>query len=366
MMKNAGSGKYTQIAEALKADIDKGLYKPGESIPTIRNLAARYGCSPQTVNKATAWLSQQGYLESRQGSGSVVSYQKPEIRRNRPILIDTARSHHLSSMADPDNYRCRDIYLAYLLQSAETGSGVELIVYDKQNPILTPEFEIALRGSSGFLVQGSLPDEWTEALAFHNTPTVFINRPLPELSKGRFGTVIIDEEPLDDLANYFASLGHQNILFAFSEELERTAVLSRRLRRFEEALNRAFLNRPYKLEIFAFNPRDPKHGRTFGEFADKGFRAAFGFNDISALRLISMAREIGLSVPEDFSVAGFDDLFPSTLSSPPLTTITVDRSALVEHSINLLNRLMNESEPASLSEILPTRLQIRQSCFRCP
>jgi len=364
-MASTRSGKYIRIADALKTEIENGIYKTGDTIPTIRSLAEHYDCSPQTVNKATSWLVQQGFLESRQGSGSIVSASRPETRLSLPMLIDRARSHHLGTSGDPENYHCRDIYLAYLLKSAEAGITGEFIVFDKENPAITPEFQTALKNSSGFLVQGSLPSEWIEILAQNNIPTVFINRPLPETEIGRFGTVKIDESSLDNMANYFVSLGHEKILFAFSEELERTVILNLRLKRFQSALEKAFNSRPYELENYTFKPDDPEVLTHISTWIEKGFHAAFAFNDITALRLISLVRNAGFRIPEDFSVAGFDDLFPATMSSPPLTTVSVDRSDLVSRSLNLLNKLIVEENQVQISESMPTRLQIRQSCFRC-
>jgi len=365
-MSSSGSGKYIQISETLKSEIENGRYKDGETIPTIRSLATRFSCSPQTVNKATSRLAQLGYLESRQGSGSVVSSKKPVARDSRPMLIDKARSHHLGTSGDPENFHCRDIYLAYLMKSAEAGRSGEFIVFDKENPGISDDFLRALEVSSGFLVQGSLPGPWEHLLAENNIPTVFINRPLPEEKKGRFGAVNIDESSLNDLANYFASLGHRKILFAFSEELERTIILELREKSFRSALEKAFGSKKFELETFLFSPEDSNISIRIQSLRDSGFHAIFAYNDITALRLISLIRSAGFSVPEDFSIAGFDDLFPATMSSPPLTTVSVDRSDLVTRSLDLLNRLIEEKEPAQISETLPTRLQIRQSCYLCP
>lgn len=366
-MSTSGPGKYQQIAQAVKSEIERGVYKTGDSIPTIRELAALYGCSPQTVNKATAWLAQQGYIESRQGSGSIVSENRPEASpQRRPMLIDKARSVHLLSSADPENYHCRDIYLAYLLQSAESGIRGEFIVYDKNNPELTSDFESALENADGFLVQGSLPESWTEQIRNHDIPTVFINRPLPDAVSGRFGAVMIDESPLEALANYFVSLGHTKLLFGFSEELERTVIRDRRRGSFHTALRRAFGSQPWELEDFLFKPTDNSIGELLRRKVESGFHACFAYNDITALRLIAIAREAGISVPADFSVAGFDGLFPSTISTPPLTTVAVDRNALVDHATKLLDRLIGMSSPVSTSESLSTRLEIKQSCFRSP
>ena len=49
--------------------------------------------------------------------------------------------------------------------------------------------------------------------------------------------------------------------------------------------------------------------------------AVFTGNDLQALGLYEAARELGLSIPRDLSVVGFDDLPLAPWISPPLTTV---------------------------------------------
>lgn len=51
------------------------------------------------------------------------------------------------------------------------------------------------------------------------------------------------------------------------------------------------------------------------------FTALFAYNDISAIGSISAFQEAGLSVPEDVSVVGFDDIQSAAYINPPLTTV---------------------------------------------
>ncbi len=53
----------------------------------------------------------------------------------------------------------------------------------------------------------------------------------------------------------------------------------------------------------------------------KPFTALFAFNDISAIGAIRALQEVGLRVPEDVSVLGFDDIYAAEFHNPALTTI---------------------------------------------
>jgi LacI family transcriptional regulator len=55
--------------------------------------------------------------------------------------------------------------------------------------------------------------------------------------------------------------------------------------------------------------------------AEKKFTAVIAFDDLTALGVIRGLSQAGFSVPRDFSVTGFDDVFPASISIPTITTI---------------------------------------------
>ncbi|MGW5317752.1 GntR family transcriptional regulator, partial [Nocardia thailandica] len=63
---------YQQIAGDLRDRIVRGDLKPGDKLPSERVLAEQWRVSRPTVSSAIAVLRQQGLVESRQGSGTVV------------------------------------------------------------------------------------------------------------------------------------------------------------------------------------------------------------------------------------------------------------------------------------------------------
>jgi LacI family transcriptional regulator len=96
------------------------------------------------------------------------------------------------------------------------------------------------------------------------------------------------------------------------------------------------------------------------------FTAVFAFNDISAIGAIRALEEMGLRVPADVSVLGFDDIYAAAFHNPALTTI---RQPLFEMGSlaaeTLLGRLA-EGDAANIPEVLsvePT-LVVRNSTAR--
>ncbi|CAM5791437.1 LacI family transcriptional regulator OS=Cellulomonas persica OX=76861 GN=lacI PE=4 SV=1 [Cellulomonas persica] len=89
--------------------------------------------------------------------------------------------------------------------------------------------------------------------------------------------------------------------------------------------------------------------------------AVFAANDLSAIRTVEVARELGLRVPDDLSVVGFDNVPESALCDPPLTTVSQPLRDIGARALHLLIDLLAERDvPTHLR--LPTALIERASC----
>jgi DNA-binding GntR family transcriptional regulator len=63
---------YLQVAEALRADIDAGVFAPGEKLPSHQDLVSHFGVAAGTVKRALGELQGAGLIVSRQGQGAFV------------------------------------------------------------------------------------------------------------------------------------------------------------------------------------------------------------------------------------------------------------------------------------------------------
>jgi GntR family transcriptional regulator len=82
--------KYVRLAQTLQERIADGTYPPGERVPSENQLVQTFGMSRPTVVRALELLKRDGWLESRQGYGTIVR-GRPEIvaekdRRGRAAL----------------------------------------------------------------------------------------------------------------------------------------------------------------------------------------------------------------------------------------------------------------------------------------
>jgi LacI family transcriptional regulator len=174
----------------------------------------------------------------------------------------------------------------------------------------------------------------------------------------------VDSENLEGAmkaTEYLIGLGHRRIGFiAGRPDLE-----SARLREvgFRQALERAGI---------AFDSRLFRVGGYTKEATETPARqllessepptAIFAANDVSAIETMEVASSMGLSIPDDLSVIGFDNIPESALSRPPLTTIDQSIQQMGYEAAKLLVSLIDQPDEEPIHLTLPTELVVRQSC----
>ena len=92
--------------------------------------------------------------------------------------------------------------------------------------------------------------------------------------------------------------------------------------------------------------------------------AIFCFNDEMAMGVIETARRLGVSVPRDLSVVGFDDIRFARYMDPPLTTIAQPMREIGEGCVRLLLEILRGDAIQPVSVTLPHSLIIRASTAR--
>jgi LacI family transcriptional regulator len=85
------------------------------------------------------------------------------------------------------------------------------------------------------------------------------------------------------------------------------------------------------------------------------------FNDKVAVGVMEIAAARGLRVPEDLSVAGFDDIDVSRASTPRLTTVRQPLQEMGRTAVTMLMRQLDGQAHEALSMELETRLVVRES-----
>ncbi|MEK0314773.1 LacI family DNA-binding transcriptional regulator [Cohnella sp. 56] len=182
---------------------------------------------------------------------------------------------------------------------------------------------------------------------FYHAPEV----PIPHLDNRRSAR---------DAARYLLELGHRDIGILTGDMNNFTA--QERLKGYTEALRERGI--------------EPAESRIcYGQFTEEdGVRAVERWlaagdlpkallcsNDLMAYGALKALSGRGVSVPDDISVVGFDDLLVSQYTYPPLTTMKVPRVDMAVHVADCLVALVEEREPPAPEQFVAS-LTERQSC----
>ena len=190
-------------------------------------------------------------------------------------------------------------------------------------------------------------------------PIIILDRMIPDIN---VDTVLVDNYKGGyDAAEYLISLGHTDIGY-----IDRISDHSHSLER-KKGFVKAFEEKSLPFDVNNI----VRGGFTFDVGVEavkkllKGnskITAIFTFNDINAFGVIRGLVDLGLKVPEDISVIGFDDTPLSEIYIPRLTTIRYPISEMASVvSKLLLKRIAEPGFKKALKKIIPTELIIRES-----
>lgn len=315
----------------------------GVSIATVsRVMHNMNGVAPQTYARVREAVERLGY------ESSLVA-RSLRARRTNVVGFSVAEIEPFS---------------AELLKGAARalrGSGYELIVYAGNHP--GPESagweRRHLSRLSGTLTDGTVLVTPTQLEVSSSTPVVAVD---PHVGALSLPTVVSDNLAGAVAATeYLIGLGHRRIGHLAGRPDLRSAEL--RERGYRVALERAGI--PVDPDLIRVGRYDPETVREpvceFFELADPP-TAIFAANDVSAIRTMQVAAQLGIDVPGDLSVIGFDNIPESALSDPPLTTVDQSIQDMGYEATRMLIRVIEDPTSEPMHVTLPTELVVRGSC----
>ena len=85
---NSSVPVYRQVIQAIKLEMLSGRLQPGNQLPPIRELAKILKLNPNTVAKAYYNLEEEGFVESKRGSGNWVNFKNNKLDSLRKAMIE--------------------------------------------------------------------------------------------------------------------------------------------------------------------------------------------------------------------------------------------------------------------------------------
>lgn len=194
-----------------------------------------------------------------------------------------------------------------------------------------------LRNFDGIIILGQLSYECIKQIKNVNIPTVCVD--FYYRNSGLDTIICNNYQASYNLTASLIDLGHKKI--AFVGNLNHTSSINDRYLGFYKAILEANLDIP---EDYRLDDRDAQ-----GELSElqlpKSMPTAFVCNnDHIAYLLIKQLKTLGIKVPEQISVVGFDDVIYSSISEPAITTMRITRKEMAEQALALLlQRIQNQA-----------------------
>ncbi|NII70010.1 DNA-binding LacI/PurR family transcriptional regulator [Microbacterium ulmi] len=307
----------------------------GVSIATVsRTLRAPHRVSDATRTRVLKAVEQLGYRPNRAASS---------LRRGRTGAI---------ALVVPD---IENPYFASLTKGAQASSrarGYGLVVVDTTESAEIEAEEIRALGSQvdGMIIASSRLSDDALAEVAASTTCVLINRSLPDAATP---TVTIDEASGARAAiGHLAGLGHRRIAYVGGPESSWSEG-----RRWSGLLTAASEHDGVSAVHVGSVTPDARGGHAAAAAAlEHDATAVIAYNDLVALGMLARWAELGVRVPDDVSLVGFDNTFVAELSSPPLTSVGADLREFGETAVSLLlDRIDGSTPPPSP---VPTTMDI--------
>ena len=347
--------KYFQLQTWLQDRIEQGYYATNEKIPTEVELVKLSGLSRATVRQALRNLEQGGYIVRKKRVGSFVLKIEKDTK-NIPtvgILIPDIRSG----------------YAPILARGAEdeaTKNNISLILCNTDDLLSQAKYHIDrlinLKVSGVIYVPVAASDkdnlQIIKKLKRKNIPVVLADRGIQD---SEIDIVTTNNfEGSRQIAQHLINEGHERIAF-LSNKLYSTERL--RYDGFISKMKEANINQDPAITILdkgAFNVnRYLTHVHKILKNKKK-FTAVYAGHDRIALLFYSAAKNMGLNVPEDFSLVGYDNMPLTTIS---LTTMHQPIYEMGQESVRLIIARIN-NENSNIKNIILNSTLIKRSSVR--
>jgi LacI family transcriptional regulator len=330
-------------AYASRVTIADVAERAGVSIATVsRVVNDRYGVAKATSSRVRAVIEELGY------ESSLVARS---LRSERTNVIGIL-------VADIEPFS------AELLKGAAKAlhdSDFEMVVYAAGQHGGEGWERRYISRLSGTLTDGTILVTPTVVSVSTTQPVVAVD---PHVGGSSLPTIDTQNfEGAVELTEHLLALGHRRIGFlAGRPDLESAR---RREAGYRAALQSAGIEfDPELVRIGGFTEETaaaPAHELL--TMADRA-TAIFAANDLSAIQTMRTAAELGIRVPEEISIVGFDNIPESALTEPPLTTVDQSIQALGHEAVRTLLDLIERGEPQPTEPVhitLPTKLVVRRT-----
>lgn len=347
--------QYFRIREEIAKKIRSGDLKAGDQLPSLRQICKDYQVSMMTARRVTSELLQEGLAARRNGVGVFVS----ETRRRSRLVLTLIGFSEEGWRNNSDMFGQlvggvagaaweNDAILSVIpVNDVETAPNVLRSLLDEQ-----PLDGVLLRTT------GDVDPEIIDLFMSRGVPLVSIKRPVEPYPL----TYVIsdDESGSFQATEHLLNLGHCRVGLVVSNASPHTAhKLEIGYRRAHELLgvpvDDTLIRRvPLALESLGKQALLDLYAES------QPPSAIFAASDLLALGVYGAAQQLGLAIPKDLAVVGFDDQDFAARLNPPLSTLHLSYYDLGHTAGKLLFRMIQGEFPKEPT-LIGVRLVKRES-----
>ena len=297
--------KYIEISDYFKEKIDNGEMKPGEKLPTEYEMVDMFSVSRHTVRQAILELEKDKYIYREKGVGAFCADKEKDAFKNQNMIM--VITTYISDYIFP--------YIIRGIEEILSKKGYGVILFSTKNE-KEKEAE-QLKKLLNYNIVGAIIEPTTSAIENVNNeyyielnkkkiPYIMINSAYENLEQSY---VVINDEKGGYLAcKHLLEGGHTKIAAIFKEDDSQGI---NRKKGYIKALEENNIEVDYSLigtyKTFEEDFYPYAFIKNLLSKNDNRPTAVVCYNDKIAVQVVSAARELGLRIPEDLSIVGYDN-----------------------------------------------------------
>lgn len=350
---------YRQLADILRNEIEDGKYCPGERLPSMDNLAAKYEVNKVTVRHALNELREDGLIYSVPAQGTYISDPTDLSQAMSSSKIVTVGLLSNVLAADQPGYYHMEMLEG--IREEQSKSRINLVMLPVK--YVQPKAKIIniLEQSSldVVILIGHFEDDLLRRILDVCNKSIIVDH---TLRGAAVDTIIVNNrEGGFQAMDHLLSIGRRENIGIITGPLNEM-VSRERLDGAYDALDAHHIARESVTIIESDFRREGGYRSTAKILKDGKPSALFLMNDEMAAGALDAIKELSdLSVPGDISIVGFDDSALATACTPSLTTIHIAKPLMGKLAIQRAVSCITRSDHEPITTVVPTKLVVRDS-----
>lgn len=357
--------KYRQILDHLRKEIKKGKYPDDDPFYSNNTLAAEFGVSNLTAGKVLSMLAQEDLIYRINGKGSFIKPRTSKQTFNSfSAILQVSTGHFFGILAKS---------LINEIQQAGALLSISDLVHDnKANEIIFTQ--VMNSNAKGLLIDGvcNVPFDFLKGNEKKLNNPVFIYRYEYDYIFPNASYVLTDQRyGVAITVQHLQKLGHERIAL-LSHEFRPETYLQPQFYEFSEhfeALD-SFKNTIKEANSSAipeiiYQPQEENACRKqIKELLSRKNRptAFLAMGDHRLVKVLEVAKELSIKVPEELSLVGYYDTPWTTVLTPQITSVSLKQEEIAKVAIKQLTSDTSPNKPNKI--IIKPELIIRESTAR--